>query len=321
MHRVATLFGWPLSLLPIRAELLNEIGIVSFRMGRPNVAAAFLSSALRRDPNLGIARYNLGLVSLHQGKLDRASSYFQEAIRLGALELESENNLGVVQLKRHNFHHARAQFLRVLPADPTHATAKTNLAHALGHIGSPDEALSHYEAVIRAHPDHVEAHFGAAVCYLRTGRWRQGWKEYEWRFERSERSKSDLAPPVPGAERWCGQPLIGKRILLRAEQGLGDTIQFCRFAAELTAAGARVFLAVQKPLVNLLRTLDGVESVCAIGREQRYAPLDFWSPLVSVPLWLNVSEESLPRRIPYLHPDRIALQRWSRRVGRDEKTF
>lgn len=321
MYRMANFCGWFLSLLPIRAELLNEIGLVSFRMGRSAVAVAFLSGALRRDPRSGIAMYNLGLVSLHQGQLDRAASYFHEAIRLGALELESENNLGVVELGRHNFQHAQVHFLRVLCVDPTHADAKTNLGHALSHIRSLDEALLHYESVIRAYPDHVEAHFGAGICYLLTGRWRQGWKEYEWRFQRSERAKADLVSPFPESERWCGQPLMGKRILLRAEQGLGDTIQFCRFVAELTAMGATVFLAVQEPLVTLLRTLGNVEGVCAIGEEQLFAPIDFWSPLLSVPLWLDVSEATIPRRNPYLYADKFALERWNGRTGLDQETL
>ena len=309
------------SLLPIRGEMLNELGIASFKAGRPRIAAAFLSHAIKVAPEFGSAIYNLGLVLQHQNQFDRAIACFQRAIELGTLQAEAENNLGVIHLKLGQLDDAARRFNNALRRDPSHANARTNLAHVLDESGFHEEALKNYASVIRQHPGHVEAHFGLGLQHLKSGHWKPGWLEYEWRFQRSPRAQADLIPPVPEAQRWSGQSLVGKRILLRAEQGLGDSIQFCRFAATLHAMGARVCLSVQKPLVGLLSTVNGVESVCPLGKERSLGPVDFWSPLLSLPQWLNVSAENVANEIPYIHIEEETLHRWRKRMRSTDGRF
>jgi tetratricopeptide (TPR) repeat protein len=299
-----------LPLLPLRAELLNEVGVSAFNTGRMAIAEAFFSRAVKRDPAHGPAIYNLGRVFVAQGKFDRAIACFEKNLELGAMGVEPENDLGVIHLKRGNLEEARSHIQRVLSVVPAHANAQVNLGHVLAALGSHDEALARYASVLKAQPDHAEAHFGFAVQQLIMGRLRQGWKEYEWRFERSEGARLRLIPPSPAAQRWQGESLKGKRILLRAEQGLGDTIQFSRFAGRLQTMGASVYLSVQESLVELLRSLEGVSGVCAMGQEKQFEPYEYWSPLLSVARLLDVSLHNIPDKVPYLHAQEAAQQRW-----------
>lgn len=303
-----------LPLLPLRADLLNEIGVSAFNTGRKEIAAAFFARAVKCDPACSPAIYNLGRTMRDQGRFERAIACFEKALELGAMGIEPENDLGAIQLKQGNLDEARRFFQRVLSAVPGHCNAQVNLGHVLAALGSHSEALARYASVIKVQPDHAEAHFGAAVQQLLMGRLRQGWKEYEWRFERSEGARLHLASPSPEAQRWQGENLNGKRILLRAEQGMGDTIQFCRFVVRLQAMGARVYLSVQESLVDLLRSLEGIEGVCALGQEKRFEPYEYWSPLLSVARLLDVSLHNIPDRVPYLQAEAGALQRWKKQL-------
>jgi len=303
-----------LPLLPLRAELLNEVGVSAFNTGRKEIAEAFFARAVKRDPACSPAIYNLGRTMRDQGRFERAIACFEKALELGAMGIEPENDLGAIQLKLGNLDEARRFFQRVLSAVPGHRNAQVNLGHVLAALGSHDEALARYASVIKVQPDHAEAHFGAAVQQLLMGRLRQGWKEYEWRFERSAGARLQLTSPLPAAQRWQGESLKGKRILLRAEQGLGDTIQFCRFVVRLQAMGARVYLSVQESLVDLLCSLEGIEGVCALGQEKRFEPCAYWTPLLSVAQLLDVSLHNIPDRVPYLHAEAGALQRWKKQL-------
>src|SRR5205085_1641429 len=128
-----------------------------------------------------------------------------------------------------------------------------------------------------------------ALILLRRGAWQEGWRDYEARFIRSDEERRELEAPLPRVPKWRGEPLAGKRILLRSEQGLGDAIQFVRFAPLLKGKGAAVFLSVPTELVAPFRTVDGVEGVCPRGRERRLEPLDYWTPLLSLGGLLNIT--------------------------------
>ena len=143
-----------------------------------------------------------------------------------------------------------------------------------------EEALASYAAAVAVRPDYAEAHWNEALCRLSLGDFATGWEKYEWRWRVKSvaKAKQDFAAPL-----WLGQEdLSGKTVFLHAEQGLGDTLQFCRYAPAVAARGATVILAVPAPLKSLLRTLPGVEQVVSGYDPSR--TFDFHCPLMSLPL-------------------------------------
>ena len=195
--------------------------------------------------------------------------------------------------------------IRLAPNDPTfHA----NRALLLKDLLRFDEALAGLDRAIALKPDYAHAQYNRAMLLLLTGDLGRGWALQEWRFK-STRTPRALAQPC-----WLGEvPLAGKTLLLHAEQGLGDAIQFCRYATLAAQRGARVLLEVPAPLVELLRTLDGAPEVIAAG-----APLpafDLHCPLPSLPLAFDTDAASIPGPLGYLKSEPAKVAHWSARLG------
>jgi hypothetical protein len=159
-------------------------------------------------------------------------------------------------------------------------------------------------------PDYAEAHWNEALTRLLIGDFERGWKKYEWRWkiESFTSKQRDFAQPL-----WLGADGIeGKSILLHSEQGFGDTIQFCRYVPLVAACGARVILAVQKPLHELMSTLTGAAQIVFTGEPLPH--FDIHCPLASLPLAVGTRLESIPSTTPYLHAPAHALQHWKTRL-------
>ena len=156
-------------------------------------------------------------------------------------------------------------------------------------------------------PDFAEAHTSLAHALLQSGEFTEGWAEYEWRWQTRSMLAGRRNFPQP---QWRGEPGQARTLLVHAEQGFGDTLQFCRFAAGAAERGFRVILEVQKPLVRLLTGLPGVSAV--IGRGDRLPAFDLHAPLLSLPWALGLTRASLTRSAPYLRPD-PALRRIGKR--------
>ncbi len=166
-----------------------------------------------------------------------------------------------------------------------------------------DEAQALCAQSLKLDPEHAHAHFSQAYLLLLTGRLAQGWPEYEWRFRRKGHGEGTLSRP-----RWDGAPLEGRTILLRAEQGLGDTIQFVRYAALVNQRGGKVVIQCQRQLAGLLATCPGVDRVVAVG--DPLPDFDVHIPLMSLPLIFGTTLETIPAKVPYLTPDAASLARW-----------
>jgi len=314
---VEALIGGIVSLVPIRAELLNELGVVARKIGHQKIAAILFSQAARRNPAYGKAFFNLGLTKNDLREFDAAIACYEKSILFRHREFDSETNLAAIYQNLGKLDEARERLEHVLSQEPGHIVARMNMAFNWGCIGKKREALAEIRSIIAAQPDYAMAHFAASLELLRQGEWQEGWEEYEWRLVRSEQQKkADLTAPSATSQLWQGHDLAGKHILLRAEQGIGDTIQFCRFATELHALGAKVSLSVQPALVDLLTTIDGVHQVCAMGKEKVLDPYEFWCPLLSVPHRLGVTEQSIPSRSPYLRAENDIVMAWKKRLMR-----
>ena len=166
---------------------------------------------------------------------------------------------------------------RAIALQPGYAEAWSDRGNTLARLKHHEPALESYGQAIALRPDYATAHLNRALCTLLLGDYASGWGEYEWRWqdERREKYRRDFAQPL-----WLGaQHLQGKTILLHSDQGLGDTLHFCRYAQLVAASGAKVILEVQPELLPLLAGLQGVAPALAKG--SALPPFDFHCPLLA----------------------------------------
>jgi hypothetical protein len=225
---------------------------------------------------------------------------------------QAYSNLGTVFKAMHRFDDALLAYDQSLAVGPAVAQVVCNRGAVLQALQRADEAKACFDQAIALDADLVEAHCHRAYVSLLLGDWMAGWQSYEWRAQHPQSRISRRNFPAP---RWTRHdPLQGKTILVHSEQGLGDTLQFCRFVSCLADRGAHVVFEVQRPLGSLLQTLSGVGQVLAAG--DVLPDFDFHCPLMSLPLELGVTEAHLLENpAPYLAADPDKSQHWARRLG------
>ncbi|HXG11259.1 MAG TPA: tetratricopeptide repeat protein [Gemmataceae bacterium] len=334
-------FQEALRLRPDYAEAHYNIGIVRAEQGRTDEAIASYREALRLNPDYAPAHINLGAVLARQGKLDEAiachrqalrllpdsaearinlaaalcdrdqleeaCNLLQEAVRLAPERPEAHCNLGTVLSRQGKFDEAAACFEQALKLRPGYADALLNLGGVLLDQGKPAEAAAAFQRLLCFKPDHPHAHKNLSMVWLRMGDFERGWPEYEWRWRCGELTPRSFPQP-----RWDGAPLHGRTILLHAEQGLGDAIQFIRYAALVKERGGRVVVECSRPLVSLLRRCPGVDEVVARGAT--LPVFDVHAPLLSLPGIFRTTLNTIPARVPYLFADPEQEQRRRREL-------
>jgi tetratricopeptide (TPR) repeat protein len=262
------------------------------------------------------AHNNLGLALTRLGRHPLAVESLFRAVELAPDRAEPHCNLGVALYGAGRLREALGIYDRALGLDPLYAEAANNRGNALWDLGYEDPeqrmtAFKSYELAIALKPDYEEAYWNKALALLQTGDYAQGWALHEWRWKRRA-----FAPIVRNFDcpLWLGQEsLRNKTILLHGEQGLGDSIQFCRYAALVQELGARVVLEVDASLVGLLGSLQGPEQV--IARGSGLPPTDFHCPLLSLPLAFQTTLDNVPASGGYLRPDPERLVKWDWRLG------
>jgi Flp pilus assembly protein TadD len=306
---------WLLARLPVRPHVWNEIGLDCYAQGWLAMARAAFTRSLAAEGSAAAVVGNLAIVERDLGRLDVAEALCRHALEIDPSSLETLNNLGSVLEMRERFPEALECYYRSFKARPGFVHGQMNHAALLQKLGRVAEARDAYDALLATHPGAAQARLHRAMLLLQSGIWQEGWREYESRFEVSARAARDIEPPVSSAPRWNGEPLLGKRILLRGEQGLGDVVQFIRYAAVLRNSGATVLVSAQPQLVPLLSKAAGVAGVKPRRRETSLAPFDFWTPLLSVGRFLTPTESEIPGDIPYLEVPAPLVRAWSSRLS------
>jgi tetratricopeptide (TPR) repeat protein len=251
------------------AEACQTLGHVLSDLGRPEEAVAAYQDALRHKPDLPDLYNNLGLALRLANRLDEAASALREAVR----------------------------------RTPQDEQAQSNLAGVLKELGRLPDAEACYREALRGRPDDAVLHLNLGIVLLLGGRFADGWDEYEWRFRAGAARVPATAQP-----QWAGEDLAGRTLLVRAEQGMGDTIQFCRYIG-MAAARGRVILEAQPSLRALLSRDLGSVPIIEVGDALPH--FDLWCPLLSLPRLLGMNAP-LP---PYLSADPERAARWRDRIG------
>ena len=291
------------------ADAMSNLGLALHATGRHDEAISSYRSALRLSPDHPEILYNLGNACLEAGRIDEALSSYDGVLAVEPRHVGALVNRGNTLLRFNRPVEAIASYDEALAAMPDHPQILTNRGHALRRLDRPVEALADFEAALAAAPEFPEAHFEAAMTRLTLGDFDAGWKAYEWRWKTGAFARHR---PQPRSPLWLGErPVSGKTILLHAEQGFGDTIQFIRYAPLLAERGAKVICEVQPALQPLLSQLEGV-TVVASG--DPLPAFDLHCPLLSLPLAFGTRPETIPTTIPYLAAPAQRLARWQDRL-------
>ena len=324
-------------LAPGDIRILNNLGALLLDMGRPAEAIPWYRKALAIAPNDVGVLDNLGTALRKTEQVAEAVACHEQAIRLAPRSARSHNHLGVALLEMDRIEEAIASYRRSLALDPNSHRTHNNLALAFKAAGRRDESLAGFRHAAMIAPNDAqslrnlgialfearhfseafglfhrsleldandaETHFNIAILSLLTGDFATGWREYEWRPQRS-----DLSIPT-----WNGAPLDGRTLLVRSEQGFGDMIHFVRYAALVKARGGIVVLEAKPELASLLATAPGVDRVIeSVAPTDRF---DLQVNLASLPGIFGTDLTNMPATIPYLHVDAGRVESWRQRLG------
>ena len=284
---------------PAFKEAWINLGLAALTQGRAEEALSCQRQALRLDPDCADAHNNLGMAHYAMGHVAEAENCFRAALRLRAEHPNAMLNLGSTRHIRNDLEQAEALFRRALGLGVDPARGNSNLALALLQRMRPEEAELCCREALAACPGNPEARANLALVLLLMGRMEEGWREYEARWQ-----VAAIGGPAPVLHqpRWTGQTLNGETVLLYAEQGFGDTLQFCRYAPMVAAAGGRVVLVVPKPLRRLMTTLNGVAEV-RCEDDSLLPAFDYHSPLLSLPAAFGTTLPTIPAPRSYLGAD------------------
>ncbi len=298
-----------LAIQPDIAPCWSNLGLVLRARAKPDEAELAARTALRLSPDFADAHNSLGMAQHDLNRLAEAENSFRGALRLRPNHAAAWINLGLVRQKFGALEDAEACYREALRCGADFGRVGGNLGMVLLEQGRVEEAEAACRKALHQRPDNAEATVNLAMVLLLTGRFEEGWPAYESRLALARDPMPD--PPIAP---WTGQESIaGRTILLRAEQGLGDTLQFCRYASLLADQGALVVLEAQKPLVRLLSSLRGVAAVIGIGDRLPHA--DLWCSVMSLPHLCGTTLTTIPSEIPYLSPDPSAQAAWGDRLA------
>jgi tetratricopeptide (TPR) repeat protein len=307
----AASYGRALELNPGDALARYYRGNCLLALGRPEAALEDFDAALVLRPDLAEAHNNRGNALRQLGRVNEALVALRRAVELKPDFAEAHYNLGIALREAGQFPAALAAYDRAVALKADFADAHYNRGIVLKDLQRHREALESYDRALALRPDFVEAHWNAGLCALQIGEFARGWAEHEWRWQRpaGQSLRRDFAAPL-----WLGDAdLNGKTLLLHSEHGFGDSLQFCRYAEKAAALGARVVLEVERPLLALLASLAGVDTLVVKG--EALADFDLHCPLMSLPLAFKTDLASLPAKPRYLAAPDARAALWSERLG------
>jgi tetratricopeptide (TPR) repeat protein len=286
-------YEYTLALKPDYAQAHNNLGIVLQGLGKLEEAVTAHERAIALMPEFAEAHNNLGVALRDLGRLEDSASAHEKALELLPDFPEALNNLGVVRRDQGRIDESEDCYERALALRPDYAEAHCNMGTTFKNRGRLGEARARYERAMNLRPDLNEPQWNRCLVDLLEGNYTDGWRDYEVRHRRRQNRPRSFPQPL-----WRGEPLNGGRILLHAEQGLGDSLQFLRYVPKVQEAGGSVLLDVPLGLRRLAVELPGLAGLTATG--EPLEPFEWHCPLMSLPLAFKTQVDSIPANVPYL---------------------
>ena len=300
-------FEEALRLKPAYADAQGNLGQVHFEQGRWPEAVVAFRQAIKLAPRSQQWHYNLGRALTKKGEMAEAAECFRQAVGLTPQFVEGHKNLGGALKEQGDLRGAAEAFQQAVRLDRTCADTHHRLGEVLAAQGKFSEALRHFDRAIELRPDHAAAHVSRGLTRLLTGEFESGWTEHEWRTKSGEGPARDFKAP-----RWNGEPLNGKRILLHAEERIGDTLQFVRYARLVKQRGGTVLLQAQRSLVQLLKGCPFIDKLLA--EDDELPQFDLHAPLLSLAKVFGTTTATIPAGEPYLYADADLVDHWRREL-------
>ena len=284
--------------------------VALFQAGRLDEAEAACAEVARRDPAQFYAWHLLSVIAAHRGQHGRSAEMATRALALDPRNVEALSNRGAALRNLDRPAEALADYDRALALSPSHAQAHTNRGVALASLNRFAEAEAAYDRALALDPADARARYNRGLARLVQGDLAGGFADHEARWTGSD---TQQGPRPFAAPQWRGEEAVGRTILLHAEQGLGDTIQFARYVPLVARRGATVILEAHGALAPLLAPLEGVARV--VERGATLPSFDLHCPLMSLPLAFGTTLATIPAQVPYLQAPAEHLERWRARLG------
>lgn len=303
------LIGQAIAINPHVAVYHGNLGTAYFALKRFDEAIACFREALRLDPGDrdANAHYNLGAALYKQGRYEEAVTSFEATVRQKPEYVDALSSLGAALREVGRLNEAEAYLRQALALRPESADAFSSLGTVLRAANRFDEALDAYDRALQLTPDHPDAHNNRAHVRLLRGEFHAAWPELEWRWKKASMGQRKFSQP-----RWDGASLAGRTILLYAEQGLGDTLQFVRYAPRVKQLGGTVLLECHRSLVQLLSKCAGIDRIVPAG--EPLPEFDLQVPLLSLPGIFDTRPDTIPAEVPYVWVAADLVELWRARL-------
>ena len=307
LSRAEQIYRQILAQQPVHADALHLLGALALQTGRRDEAVRLLEQAVAADPTIAVYHGNLASAYLTASRYEDAHAALQQAIRRDPAFVEAYYNLGVTLYNLGRLDEAVAAYRHCLELRAGNASAHGNLGDLLRELGQSDQALEHLEQALAAQPELPNAHYNRALVLLSLGRLAEGWDEYEWRWRCREFTRRSLAQPA-----WNGSPLVDQTLLIHAEQGLGDTIQFLRYLPLVRQRCGNVLVEIQANLVPLFEH-SGFSGL--IAQRAALPHFDVQLPMISLPHIFGTTLETIPAAGPYLKAKPELVNAWREKLS------
>lgn len=300
---------------PADAQSWFHLGLTNFQSKRFEDAERAYRRYVELAPDSIEGHFNLAATLQDLNRFREAEQQYRQVLALAPSHVEAHRSLGTIALQERRYTEAAQHFQTALSNAPDDVELLSNLGVMLQKLNRMEEAEAAFRKALARDPQHVNAHFNLGLLLLLRGAFREGWREYEWRLRIKNRLPALFEQP-----EWDGAALNGKTILLRAEQGFGDTFQFVRYAPLVQAAGGKVVLECQPGLKRLLLRTPGIDMIAERPvTGQPLVEFDSHIPLLSLPRVFDTEIDTIPRALPYIHPEPWLVERWARRLAHDKK--
>lgn len=302
-----------IAIQPNLVSAYTKLGLVQQKLNKLDAALRTFTAATLLQPNSYESFFNLSRVYSELNQFDKAIEYAKRAIELQPDNVHTHLNLGHIYNKQGDTQAACLQYENAIKVEPTLANAHYNLGYTLRVQREPAKAIPHLLKALELQPYYPDAHIALAQSYWTFGNFKKAWEDYEWRWQQLGMDPKTLPVPL-----WDGSSLKDKKIFLYSEQGMGDTLQFIRYAKKIKEEhNAYIICKVQKPLATLLKLCPYLDKVL-VGGENEETEIQAQAPLLNLPGILETTPETIPHSIPYLYADKELSALWKKKLSADK---